>query len=62
ARVRGVVETANFLGGSTLLRVRASDGRSFLVRESHVGARAPRSVDEPVGLAWDDADSVTLET
>ena len=36
---RGTVETANFLGGSTLLRVRTADGRSLLVRETHAGER-----------------------
>ncbi len=30
ARVSGAVETANFLGGSTLLRFRTADGRSLL--------------------------------
>ena len=40
ARVSGTVETANFLGGSTLLRVRTADSRSLLVRETHAGERA----------------------
>ena len=40
ARVSGTVETANFLGGSTLYRVRTADGRSLLVRETHAGERA----------------------
>ena len=39
ARVSGTVETANFLGGSTLLRVSTADGRSLLVRETHAGER-----------------------
>ena len=43
ARVSGTVETANFLGGSTLLRVRTADGRSLLVRETHAGERPSRN-------------------
>jgi ABC-type Fe3+/spermidine/putrescine transport system ATPase subunit len=62
ARVSGTVETANFLGGSTLLRVRAADGRSLLVRETHVGERASRAPGDAVGLAWNDADAVALES
>src|SRR5215207_5037818 len=42
ARVSGTVETANFLGGSTLLRVRTADGRSLLIRETHAGERGSR--------------------
>jgi putative spermidine/putrescine transport system ATP-binding protein len=62
ARVAGIVETANFLGGSTLYRIRASDGRALLVRETHAGERAPRAPGDPVGLAWDDSDTVALES
>jgi len=61
ARVAGVVETANFLGGSTLLRVRIDDGRSLLVRETHAGERSSRMPGDAVGLAWNDQDAVTLE-
>ena len=61
ARVAGIVETANFLGGSTLYRVRAADGRSLLVRETHAGERASRDTGDTVGLAWNDADAVTLD-
>jgi len=61
ARVAGKVETANYLGGSTLLRVRAEDGRSMLVRETHAGERASRSPGDSVGLAWNDQDAVALE-
>ena len=61
ARVSGTVETANFLGGSTLLRVAASDGRSLLVRETHAGERASRQPGDAVGLAWNDQDTVLLE-
>ena len=61
ARVSGTVETANFLGGSTLLRVRSGDGRSFLVRETHAGERASRRPGDVVGLAWSDSDAVLLE-
>jgi putative spermidine/putrescine transport system ATP-binding protein len=62
ARVAGTVETANFLGGSTLYRIRAADGRSLLVRETHAGERAPRDTGDAVGLAWDDSDTVKLES
>ena len=61
ARVSGTVETANFLGGSTLLRVAAQDGRSLLVRETHGGERASRQPGDAVGLAWNDQDTVLLE-
>src|SRR3954464_3880857 len=60
ARLAGVVETANFLGGATLYRVRAGD-RTFLARETHAGERSPRSAGDPVGLLWNDIDTVTLE-
>ena len=62
ARVTGTVETANFLGGSTLYRIRAADGRSLLVRETHAGERAPRDAGDSGGLTWNDADAVTLES
>jgi ABC-type Fe3+/spermidine/putrescine transport system ATPase subunit len=61
ARVSGTVETANFLGGSTLLRVRAADGRSLLVRETHAGERPSREPGDAVGLMWNDQDTVLLE-
>jgi len=62
ARVAGVVETANFLGGSTLYRIRAADGRSLLARETHAGERALRAAGDAVGLAWNDSDAVALES
>ena len=61
ARLAGKVETANYLGGSTLLRIRAGDGRSLLVRETHAGERASRAPGDPVGLGWNDQDTVLLE-
>jgi ABC-type Fe3+/spermidine/putrescine transport system ATPase subunit len=60
ARLSGIVETANFLGGATLYRVQAG-GRTWLARETHAGERSPRGPGDPVGLAWSDADAVTLE-
>src|SRR5262249_47031976 len=60
ARLAGVIETANFLGGATLYRVRV-DGRTLLARETHAGERSPRGPGDPVGLLWNDADTVTLE-
>ena len=60
ARLAGIVETANFLGGATLYRVRAN-GRTFLAREAHAGERSPRGPGDPVGLAWNDSDTVPLE-
>ena len=61
ARTTGKVETANYLGGSTLLRVRGVDGQSLLVRETHAGERASRVPGDAVGLAWNDQDAVMLE-
>jgi len=61
ARVSGAVETANFLGGSTLLRVTTTDGRSLLVRETHAGERPSRNPGDAVGLMWNDQDTVLLE-
>ena len=61
ARLAGIVETANFLGGATLYRVRADNGRTLLAREAHGGARSMREPGDRVGLAWDDSDMVTLE-
>jgi putative spermidine/putrescine transport system ATP-binding protein len=60
-RLAGTVETANFLGGATLYRVRGADGRTLLARETHAGERSPRKPGDPVGLAWNDSDGVTLE-
>jgi len=60
ARLSGVVETANFLGGATLYRVQAG-GRTWLARETHAGERSPRGPGDPVGLLWNDSDAVTLE-
>jgi ABC-type Fe3+/spermidine/putrescine transport system ATPase subunit len=61
ARLRGTVETANFLGGSTLLRVNIVNGRSLLVRETHAGERPSRKPGDVVGLMWNDQDTVLLE-
>jgi putative spermidine/putrescine transport system ATP-binding protein len=61
ARVAGTVETANFLGGSTLYRIRAADGRALLVRETHAGERAPRGAGDAIGLVWADSDTVKLD-
>ncbi len=61
ARLAGVVETANFLGGATLYRVRLPDARAFLARETHAGERSPRAPGDAVGLAWNDSDTVALE-
>jgi ABC-type Fe3+/spermidine/putrescine transport system ATPase subunit len=60
ARLTGIVETANFLGGATLYRVQAG-GRTYLARETHAGERSPRAPGDSVGLAWSDSDTVTLE-
>jgi putative spermidine/putrescine transport system ATP-binding protein len=61
ARIFGVVETANYLGGSTLLRVNVRNGRSVLVRETHAGGRPSRKPGDAVGLTWNDQDTVLLE-
>ena len=57
----GTVETANYLGGSTLLRIKSARGPSMLVRETHAGERASRVPGDAVGLAWNDTDTVSLE-
>jgi ABC-type Fe3+/spermidine/putrescine transport system ATPase subunit len=62
ARLSGTVETSNYLGGSTLLRVRPTSGPSMLVRETHAGERASRTPGDSVGLAWTDGDAVALES
>ena len=62
ARVSGTVETANFLGGSTLLP------RQHRRRPLSAGARDPRRrtsvarAGDAVGLAWNDADAVALKS
>ena len=61
ARLKGTVETANFLGGATLYRVNAG-GRTYLARETHSGERSPRGAGDAVGLAWNDTDVVPLES
>ncbi len=61
ARLAGKVETANFLGGSTLYKVRGDDGRILLARETHVEARSPLQPGDAVGLHWNDGDAVMLE-
>jgi ABC-type Fe3+/spermidine/putrescine transport system ATPase subunit len=60
ARLSGVIETANFLGGATLYRVQAGS-RTWLARETHAGERSPRGPGDSVGLLWNDSDTVTLE-
>lgn len=62
ARLAGMVETANYLGGSTLLRVQPTTGSSMLVRETHAGERASRMPGDAVGLTWNDSDAVALES
>jgi putative spermidine/putrescine transport system ATP-binding protein len=62
ARLAGRVETANYLGGSTLLRVQPTTGPSMLVRETHAGERASRMPGDAVGLTWNDSDAVALES
>ncbi len=62
ARLAGRVETANYLGGSTLLRVQPTNGPSMLVRETHAGERASRMPGDAVGLTWNDSDAVALES
>jgi ABC-type Fe3+/spermidine/putrescine transport system ATPase subunit len=61
ARLAGKIETANFLGGSTLYKVRGHDGRILLARETHVEARSHLQPGDAVGLHWNDGDAVMLE-
>ncbi len=60
-RLAGTVETVNFLGGATLYRVSAG-GRTYLARETHSGDRSPRGAGDAVGLVWNDADVVSLQS
>jgi len=61
ARLAGTIETANFVGGATLYRIRTADNRTFLARETHAGERSLRAAGDSIGLAWNDSDTVTLE-
>ncbi len=61
ARLAGRIETANFLGGSTLYKIRGEDGRIVLARETHVEARSDLQPGDAVGLHWNDGDAVILE-
>lgn len=60
-KVTELAWAANFLGGSTLPRVRHIDGRSLLIRETHAGERPSRAPGDAVGLMWNDQDTVVLE-
>ena len=60
ARLAGKIETANFLGGSTLYKVRSDDVRTLLARETHVEARSPLQPGDAVGLHWNDGDAVSV--
>jgi putative spermidine/putrescine transport system ATP-binding protein len=57
----GRIETANYLGGATLYRLAAPDGRALLAKETNAGGRQARAPGDEVGLAWDAADAVMLE-
>ena len=57
----GVIESANYLGGHTLYRVVAPDGRTMLAKEAHGGADRRRTIGDAVGLTWHPADAVALE-
>jgi putative spermidine/putrescine transport system ATP-binding protein len=57
----GRIETASFLGGQTLYRVAANDGRTLLARETNAGDRTPRPLGSVVGLSWSAGDAVVLE-
>ena len=61
ARLAATIETANFVGGATLYRVRAADNRTFLARETHAGERSLRAAGDSIGLAWNDSDTVVLD-
>jgi len=61
ARLSGKIETANFLGGSTLYKVRSDNGLVLLARETHVEARSALQPGDAVGLHWNDGDAVMLE-
>jgi putative spermidine/putrescine transport system ATP-binding protein len=56
----GRVESANFLGGQTLYRIRTDDGRDLLAKETNRADNPPRAPGSPVGLGWDAGDAVLL--
>jgi putative spermidine/putrescine transport system ATP-binding protein len=57
----GRIETANFLGGHTLYRVVAEDGRQVLAKEINLADRPGRAIGDQVSLRWDAGDVVRLE-
>jgi putative spermidine/putrescine transport system ATP-binding protein len=59
--VPGRIETANFLGGHTLYRVVAEDGRQVLAKEINLADRPGRAIGDQVSLRWDAGDVVRLE-
>jgi putative spermidine/putrescine transport system ATP-binding protein len=57
--VRGRLETVNFLGGQTLLRVALANGRGMLIKVPNL--RGAASVGTDVGLTWDANDVIVLK-
>ena len=57
--LHGRLDTVNFLGGQTLLRVALGDGRSMLVKVPNMG-RLP-SAGGDVALTWDPNDVIVLK-
>ena len=57
--LRGRLETVNFLGGQTLLRVALGQHRSILVKVPNLGRAA--SLGSEVGLTWDANDVIVLK-
>lgn len=57
----GSIETANFLGGQVIYRIRVAAGgeRKLLVKEANMGTPA-RPVGAGVGIAWLPEDAVAL--
>jgi putative spermidine/putrescine transport system ATP-binding protein len=62
ARVVGRIDTANFLGGQTLYRIVAPDGRRLLVKSVNLADEATRMIGDEVGVTWTPADEVALQS
>lgn len=58
--LRGRLDSVNFLGGQTLLRIVLGNGREMLVKVASGGRAAPVTPGAEVGLAWRADDVIIL--
>jgi ABC-type Fe3+/spermidine/putrescine transport system ATPase subunit len=59
---KGLIESASFLGGATLYRVKTDDGRLLLAKETNTVDHPARRFGDEVGLSWHPGDAVALES